>query len=251
MLILKSNLLSNQGSSHTKEGLPDKLSGIIDSNRTAYSSQPVIVYSPPLVQNQSDEQFSGQSGDDGESGAGSGGVSGESAAAPQDLIVSALIPEPFSLLPVIVRTSIIALSVFVIVKWLGGKGIGQLSPFGLLIVVGLGTAIGDPMIYNEISIPQALVAVIIVVVFFKIIDYLTLKSKRFRESVEPHPILLVDYGKIDKDGLKKAKMDKEEFEIEMRLAGIETADEIKFARLEPNGKISFILRNKEKNRNIE
>jgi uncharacterized membrane protein YcaP (DUF421 family) len=41
-------------------------------------------------------------------------------------------------------------------------------------------------------------------------------------------------------------MDKEEFKVEMRLAGIERESEIKFARLEPNGKISFILRNKDK-----
>ncbi len=182
----------------------------------------------------------------------SGGVEGsQTQATYEDPITSALFPDPSALLSVFVRTTIIALLVFAIVKWLGGKGIGQLSPFGLLIVVGLGSAIGDPMIYNEVSIPQAMVAVIIVVVFFKIIDYLTLRSKRFRESVEPHPILLVDYGQVSKKGLEKAKMDKEEFEVEMRLAGIERESEIKFARLEPNGKISFILRNKEKNRNID
>ena len=134
--------------------------------------------------------------------------------------------------------------VFVIVKWLGGKGIGQLSPFGLLIVVGLGSAIGDPMLYKEISIPQAMAAVIIAVIFFKIIDYLTLKSKRFRDSLEPKPILLVDYGSIVNDGLKKAKMDISEFEAEMRLKGIEDVREIKYARLESNGKISFIMRKK-------
>ncbi len=182
----------------------------------------------------------------------SGGVEGsQTQATSEDPITSALVPDPSSLLSVFVRTTIIALLVFAIVKWLGGKGIGQLSPFGLLIVVGLGSAIGDPMIYNEVSIPQAMVAVIIVVVFFKIIDYLTLRSKRFRESVEPHPILLVDYGQVSKKGLEKAKMDKEEFEVEMRLAGIERESEIKFARLEPNGKISFILRNKEKNKDID
>jgi hypothetical protein len=153
-----------------------------------------------------------------EEGSGAGGGASDSQTASQDPITSAFIPDPSSLLSVIIRTSIIAILVFVIVKWLGGKGIGQLSPFGLLIVVGLGSAIGDPMIYNEVSIPQAMVAVIIVVIFFKIIDYLTLRSKRFRESVEPNPILLVDHGQISKIGLEKAKMDKEEFKVEMRLA---------------------------------
>lgn len=71
----------------------------------------------------------------------------------------------------IIRTAIIATLVFIIVKWLGGKGIGQLSPFGLLIVVGLGSAIGDHMIYKEISIPQAMAADIIAVILFNVIDF--------------------------------------------------------------------------------
>ena len=163
---------------------------------------------------------------------------------PYNVIHDAIVPDPSSILSVIIRTAIIATLVFVIVKWLGGKGIGQLSPFGLLIVVGLGSAIGDPMIYKEISIPQAMAAVIIAVIFFKVIDYLTLKSRRFRESLEPKPILLVEHGSIVNEGLKKAKMDMAEFEAEMRLNGLENASEIKYARLESNGKISFIMRKK-------
>ena len=216
----------------------NNLSRNITSPSEAYQISPNAYNSPSL------SEESGLSNGQGGSGSGSGG----SASPVGELIRSALVPDLSALLSVIIRTAIIAVLVFLIIKWLGGKGIGQLSPFGLLIVVGLGSAIGDPMVYNEISIPQAMVAVIIVVIFFKVIDHLTLKSKKFKESIEPKPILLVNYGEINKDGLKKAKMDMEEFEIEMRLAGIETVGEIKFSRLEPNGKISFILRSNEKNK---
>lgn len=160
---------------------------------------------------------------------------------PYDLLYNAIVPNPSIILSVVIRTAIIAALVFIIVKWLGGKGIGQLSPFGLLIVVGLGSAIGDPMLYKEISIPQAMAAVIIAIIFFKAIDYLTLKSRRFRNSLQPKPILLVDHGSIVDEGLTKAKMDITEFEAEMRLEGIENVREIKYARLESNGKISFIM----------
>ena len=179
-----------------------------------------------------------------ESGTDGGGQSADSSTSPYKVIYDALIPDPSSILSVIIRTAIIATLVFVIVKWLGGKGIGQLSPFGLLIVVGLGSAIGDPMIYKEISIPQAMAAVVIAVIFFKVIDYMTLKSRRFRESIEPKPILLVEHGSIVNEGLKRAKMDKAEFEAEMRLNGLEDASEIKYARLESSGKISFIMKKK-------
>jgi uncharacterized membrane protein YcaP (DUF421 family) len=187
-----------------------------------------------------ESQNSGSSG----GGGGSGGQAVESRPFPYDLIYNAIAADPSTILSVVVRTAIIATLVFVIVKWLGGKGIGQLSPFGLLIVVGLGSAIGDPMLYKEISIPQAMAAVIIAVIFFKVIDYLTLKSRRFRNSLEPKPILLVEHGSIVDEGLKKAKMDITEFEAETRLKGIEDVREIKYARLESNGRISFIMRKK-------
>jgi ABC-type multidrug transport system fused ATPase/permease subunit len=163
---------------------------------------------------------------------------------PFKIITDALVPEPSSILSVVIRTAIVATLVFIIVKWLGGKGIGQLSPFGLLIVVGLGSAIGDPMIYKEISIPQAMAAVMIAVIIFKVIDYLTLKSRRFREYIEPKPILLVEHGSIVNEGLKKAKMDMADFETELRLRGLEDASEIKYARLESKGKISYIMKEK-------
>jgi uncharacterized membrane protein YcaP (DUF421 family) len=56
---------------------------------------------------------------------------------------------------------------------LGNKGLGQLTTFELIILVGLGFAVGDPMIYaDEISIPHAFTAIIIVVILFKVFDYL-------------------------------------------------------------------------------
>ena len=201
------------------------------TNDNIISEQLALRNAPPIAPSESP---------DSETGVGPPNEAAESF--PQDLIYNAIVPDPSIILSVIIRTAIIATLVFVIVKWLGGKGIGQLSPFGLLIVVGLGSAIGDPMLYREISIPQAMAAVIIAVIFFKIIDYLTLKSKRFRNSLEPKPILLVEHGSIVDGGLKKAKMDITEFEAEMRLKGIEDAREIKYARLESNGRISFIMR---------
>lgn len=90
-----------------------------------------------------------------ESGTDSGGQNADAGTFPFNVIHEAIFPDPSSILSVIIRTAIIATLVFIIVKWPGGKRIAQLSPFGLLIVVGLGSTIGDPMIYKEISIPQA------------------------------------------------------------------------------------------------
>ena len=72
---------------------------------------------------------------------------------------------------------------------MGKKGFGELTMFELLIVVGLGSAIGDTMIYQEnMSIPQALTAIIIVVILFKVTDILTIKNKRFKRVTISCPV---------------------------------------------------------------
>jgi uncharacterized membrane protein YcaP (DUF421 family) len=221
------NLQRNSSSSTSSNGISEQLTLSNASSQMASESE------------------SRTSGSGGSSDSSSGsGQAVESRPFPYDLIHNAIAADPSTILSVVVRTAIIATLVFIIVKWLGGKGIGQLSPFGLLIVVGLGSAIGDPMLYKEISITQAMAAVIIAVIFFKVIDYLTLKSRRFRDSLEPKPILLVEQGSLVDNGLKKAKMDITEFEAEMRLKGIEDVREIKYARLESKGSISFIMTKK-------
>ena len=125
---------------------------------------------------------------------------------PDDFVETAFNADYDLIVSVIFRTIIVTLIVLFIIRWLGNKGLGQLSTFELLIVVGLGTAVGDPMIYiSEISIPQAITSIIIVVILFKLLDYATMKSKRFSKLTLPNAILLVKDGKYIEGGLKKLK----------------------------------------------
>jgi uncharacterized membrane protein YcaP (DUF421 family) len=144
----------------------------------------------------------------------------------------------------IVRTVIITFSVLVIIRWLNKKGLGQLNVFEILIVVGLGSAIGDPMIYVEeqdgIPIPRALVAVIVAVALFKLFDYLTMKSKRLNKITLGEPTLIVKDGQLIQNGLQKARLNEKEYFAYMRINGIEDISEIRLSYLEINGQVSFI-----------
>jgi uncharacterized membrane protein YcaP (DUF421 family) len=145
------------------------------------------------------------------------------------------------ILSIIVRTIIVTFLILFIIRWLGNKGLGQLTTFELIILVGLGSAVGDPMIYaDEISIPQAFTAIVIVVILFKVFDYFTMKSQKFSKLTVPEAILLVKDGQMIDNGLHKARIDDREFESYMRIHGIENISEIKLSYLEVNGQVSFI-----------
>ncbi len=150
------------------------------------------------------------------------------------------------IMSVTLRTLIVTLMVLFIFRWLGNKGLGQLSTFELIILIGLGSAIGDPMIYlDEMSIPQAITSVVIVVIIFKLFDYLTIKSNRFNRLTIAEPILLAKDGHAIKEGLDKARIDDGEYQSYMRLHGIEDLSEIKISYLEVNGQVSFIFKRRD------
>lgn len=159
----------------------------------------------------------------------------------EQFLNEAILSSPEIIFSVILRTLIVTLLVLTIIRWLGNKGIGQLNSFELLIIIGIGSIIGDPMIYTEeISIPQAISAVVIIVVIFKGIDYVTSRSKKITRILVAQPVQLVKDGKYVVSGLKKARISDDEFKSLMRLNGIKKLEEVKESYLEMNGQVSFI-----------
>jgi uncharacterized membrane protein YcaP (DUF421 family) len=165
---------------------------------------------------------------------------------PFNFIETSLVADYDIILSVILRTVIITMFVFLIIRWMHHKGTGQLSMHELIIIIGLGAAIGEPMIYiQELTLTQAFTAIVMVVVLFKLIDYLIMKSKRFEKFVEEDPTLLVKDGAYIEEGFRKARVTKGEFHAHMRTNGLKDISEVEESYLEITGQISFIKKEKE------
>jgi uncharacterized membrane protein YcaP (DUF421 family) len=163
-----------------------------------------------------------------------------------ELVISEIIENAFNIdfktiFAVIFRTAIVTLLIVFVIKWLGNKGLGQLSSIELIIILGLGNAVSEPMLNpTEVSIPQGFAVIIIAIAIFKMYDYLTTKYRRFSKVIVAKPILLVKEGKILDESLLKARISREEFESYLRLSGTDDISEIKSSYLEINGQVSFI-----------
>ena len=163
-----------------------------------------------------------------------------------ELLISEIIENAFNIdyktiFAVILRTAIVTLLIVFVIKWLGNKGLGQLSSIELIIILGLGNAVSEPMLNpTEISIPQGFAVIIIAIAIFKMYDYLTTRYKRFGKVIVAEPILLVKDGNILQEALLKARISKDEFNSYLRLSGTENVSDIKLSYLEINGQVSFI-----------
>jgi uncharacterized membrane protein YcaP (DUF421 family) len=113
------------------------------------------------------------------------------------IIETALYIDFNTLFAVTFRTAIVTILIVFVIKWLGNKGMGQLSSIELIIILGLGNAVSEPMLNpTEVSIPQGFAVIIIAIAIFKMYDYLTTRYRKFSKMIVANPIMLVKDGKF-------------------------------------------------------
>lgn len=153
---------------------------------------------------------------------------------------SAISFEPGLTLSIVIRTMVVAGILLFVIKWVGSKGVGQLTTYQLIIILSLGNIVAEPMINKETPIISMVTVVIIIILVFKILDYVSAKNKRLEKIINPEVIELVKNRQVIREGMIKARIGSKEYESFMRLAGIRQIDQIEISNLEINGQISFI-----------
>ena len=79
------------------------------------------------------------------------------------------------LLEVVVRAAIMFAVVFATLRLMGKRTVKQLSVLELLIIIALGSAAGDPMLYKEVGVLSA-VAVFLVALLLQSLNWLSAKN---------------------------------------------------------------------------
>lgn len=141
---------------------------------------------------------------------------------------------------VVFRTVIIYLYTLLLVRVLGKRGLGQLSPFDFVIVISLGSAVGDPMFYDDVPIVHCMVVITVIVMLQRSVSWLSDRSRHARDFIESVPQRLVLRGVVDWQTLRDEQLDPEELFAALRTQGIRQLGEVERAYIEPSGAISVL-----------
>ena len=95
-----------------------------------------------------------------------------------------------------IRTVIMFLVILIGLRLMGKRGIHQLSVFELGVIIGLGSAAGDPMFYKDVGILPAIVVFIVVISLYRLVTYLIAKNDRFETIIEGRPVYILRNGAI-------------------------------------------------------
>lgn len=147
------------------------------------------------------------------------------------------LPESF-LIEVIFRSTIMFIVLLLTLKVAGKRGVRQLSVFETVIIIALGSAAGDPMFYEEVGIIPPITVFLVIILLYRLVTWLTGKSKRFEEFIEGKTECIISEGKFSIATFKKESLAQDEFFSELRMRSIEHLGQVENAFMETSGEIS-------------
>lgn len=144
------------------------------------------------------------------------------------------------LLMVIPRSLIALIFLYFITKMIGKKQVSELSLFDYVIGLSIGNFVAEMIVNMDVPYIYGLVAITTFGLFAFFINIITLKSMILRRFIIGTPTIIIQNGKLLEKNLKKSKMDINDLLEQTRIGGFFDINEIEYAILEANGKLSIM-----------
>ncbi len=141
---------------------------------------------------------------------------------------------------IVARAAIMFTFLYVLLRIMGKRELGQLTPFELVVMIVLGDLIQQGVTHNDFSLTGAILATSTFAFLAIAMSWITYMFPRAERLLDGEPRVVIRDGKLLKENLRRDRITEREVESEMRLAGIASMEQVAWAILEPQGKISFI-----------
>lgn len=146
---------------------------------------------------------------------------------------------------VFLRTVIIYFYTLALMRWLGGRTVAQLSIVEFLLVIAIGSAVGDLLFYPDVPMLPAMFAIFLVAAFNKLVDEAILSSDLLSRIFEGRPRIVVTEGRVHQDRLRRQGIGIGELHAKLREKGVADLADVKFAILEADGALSVLRRDRD------
>lgn len=143
---------------------------------------------------------------------------------------------------ILIRSFVFLALLFLITKLLGKRQISELTFFEYVSGITIGSIAGEAITGLEKNLYHGILAIVIFGLVTLLADFLSLKSKTFRDMVDGRGTVLIKDGKILEENLKKEKYTIDELSSLLRQKDIFKVADVEFAVLEPRGSLSTLLK---------
>ncbi len=145
-----------------------------------------------------------------------------------------------SALSIVMRTSVVYITILLGMRIFGKREIGQMAPFDLVLLLLISNAVQNAMVGSNNTLSGGLLAALILLLLNFAISRMRLRSARFRQLVEGTPTVLISQGKLIKENLSKEGIDEAQLQAALREHGVNEFSKVALAVLETDGMISIL-----------
>ena len=142
----------------------------------------------------------------------------------------------------LIRMVILYLIAIASVRIMGKRQIGELQPTELVITLLLSEIIAIPIQETNVPLFNTLISVFLLVGFEIFASIFNMKSIKFRNFMQGHPLIVIDDGKIDQKLIKQLRFTIDDLLEALRQKDVFDISQVQYAIVETNGQMSVLLK---------
>jgi uncharacterized membrane protein YcaP (DUF421 family) len=139
-----------------------------------------------------------------------------------------------------IRATVIFFFIFFVTRIAGKRELSSLEPFDLILLVVIGDLVQQGITQSDYSVTGALVVISTITVLTVVLSYVNYRMRSLRGMLEGQPVVLVENGRLIESSMRRERITLEDLEAEGRQQQVTSIEEMRWAVLETNGRISVI-----------
>ena len=151
------------------------------------------------------------------------------------------------ILIVLFRTLLFYFIITSVYRIMGKREVGELSIMDLIVSVLIAELAAMSVDKHDTSIWIAIVPIAVLVILQISIAKISLKSSKFRDTVEGIPSVIINRGKINFKEMLKQRYNLDDLLVQLREKSIKSIEDVDYAVLETNGRLSIFEKNTDNN----
>lgn len=147
------------------------------------------------------------------------------------------------LIQAIFRTIFFYFLIVLAYRIMGKREVGQLGVIDLIVSILMAELIAISIENIEDPIYLTIIPIVILVILEVGLAFIAIKSKKFRNVMSGSPSLIISNGKINYKEMVKQRYTLDDLLLALRQQSIKSIEDVEYAVLEPNGKLSIFKYN--------
>ena len=148
-------------------------------------------------------------------------------------------------LSIIVKTLVLYFFIVVVYRVMGKKEVGKLSIIDLIVSILIAELAAISIEEADRYILTSIIPIVVLVVIQISISFISLKSVSLRKLIDGNPIVIIKDGKLNFKDMTKLRYTIDDLIAQLREQGIKSIEEVNYAVLENNGKLSVFENSKD------